>query len=414
MKSTLLLAIALASFAGEQLHAQNSDMLVRTTLGKYRGMASAGLALANEASALAANPAGLTYARGVTLALSADAAIHSYSLLRRNSNGTAFDLNAQKTSAYFDDAAIALAFGSRFGFGLGYFRKLTPYLDNDRRAITGSVLFHQTTSGSIHALSLASGFKLSERIRLGAALDYNSGTITSAIRGDNHGRETYKWARLENDFSGLSFQASALLHTARLRVALRAATPSKLKVQTRTAISEDRDYAVYFPAYQQLDFALPTSIGLGVAFTGNARWTWAADFETQRFQASPLQVHLYEFGGAPNWKNANVFRLGLEWLPFKNANLPLRFGYAHLPQLYASNQAGGEHNNLVRYVDTKQNRRHLLALGTSLALRELIWSFGVEYSFLKWHRELQLANSVLDDFREVQYAIFSTLEYRLH
>ncbi len=411
MKETLVIVIVLANFFAAQLRAQNSDLLFRTTGDKYRSMASAELALANDASALVSNPSALAFTRGITFALSANAAIHSYSLLRRNSNGTAFDLEAQKTTKQFDEAALAFALGPRFGIGLGYFRKLTPYVDNDRRAITGSVLFHQTTSGSMHALRLASGFKMSERFSLGAALDYNSGAITSAIRGDNHGRETHKWARLEHKFSGLNFQAGASFHASKFRAALRASTPSALHVQAHTKISDEQDYAVYFPSYQQLDFALPTIIAAGIAFTGSARWTLAMDFETQRFKTSPLQLHLYEFGGAPNWKSANVWRIGLEWLPFEKINLPLRLGYAYVPQLYASNQAVGAQNNISSYRDTKQNLRHLLALGTSLAVRAYVWSFGVEYSFLKWHRELQVANTVLDDFREVQLSFFSALEY---
>lgn len=412
MKLVLSIGLMLATLLGAELHAQNADLLFRAPLGKYRGMANAGLALATGAPALAANPAGLAHTRGVTTALSAEATLHAYSLLRRNSKGTAFDLNAEQTRKDFDGAALAFSLGSRFGLGLGYYRKLTPYLFNDRRAITGSVLFHQTTSGSMYALTLASGFKLSERVSMGAALDYNSGVITSAIRGDNHGRESHQWARLESELSGLSFQASASYNAARFRAAVRAGTPSSLQVRARTAISPDQNYAVYFPPYQQLDFELPTVIGAGLAFSGNHRWTLALDFETQRFKATPLQLHLYEFGGAPNWKNANVLRLGFEFEPLRNRAFPLRLGYAYLPQLYASNQAVGEQNKVVSYNDAEQNLRHLFALGTTFTVGEVAWSLGLEYSFLKWHRELQAANTVLDDFREARYAIFSTFEYR--
>lgn len=407
MKRMSAIFVALFFLLSEKLAAQNADLLLHSAFGQYRAMAGAGSALASDHAALAMNPAGLAHARGASFALAANASSYSFSLLRRNSNGTAFDLNWSEPSTAVDYASIHLATGKRWGFAAGYLRKLDPFVDNNRRAITGSVLFHQSTSGGVYALAFAAGYKLNARFSLGAALHHNNGTITSKIDGDNHGRDADKHAQLESTLAGFSMQTALMFAAQKFRAAVRMATPTNLEVKTRSEITADNSYVIYLPSYAQIDFELPLVLGLGAAYIVSDRLTLALDFETQRFRSSPLQFNLYEFGGKPNWRDANLLRVGFEVLPFKTANVPVRFGYARLPQLYASNNSRGEQNSILSYSDTEQNVQHLFAAGTTLRLQRFALSLGLEYGYLKWHRDLQTTTTVRDDYREIKLALIS-------
>jgi hypothetical protein len=189
MKAKLFLALAIFILPPQHLHAQNTDLSFTPASGKFRGLASAGTSAANGVEALDLNPAGLAGTRRVALSIAGSTASYQYSLFRQNVGNWAFEVDWQKSQSAFDHIGAAFAISNRLGFGIGYFRKINPFTDNDWRAITGSSLFHQTTSGGVYALRLAAGLKFTEHIMAGIRLSKHSGTITSPIRGDNHGRK---------------------------------------------------------------------------------------------------------------------------------------------------------------------------------------------------------------------------------
>ncbi len=124
-----------------------------------------------------------------------------------------------------------------------------------------------------------------------------------------------------------------------------------------------------------------------------------------------MRLNLVEFGGAPNWQDSNILRAGIEFYPFRRPRLPLRFGYAYIPQLYASNQSIGEENTVLSYENTKQNIKHLFAAGTTLSFSNLTLNLALEYAALKWHRDLQTLDSIIDDYKEKNYVVAAELIY---
>lgn len=135
----------------------------------------------------------------------------------------------------------------------------------------------------------------------------------------------------------MNVQGGVIFKTENFSAGATVGSPVDLKIKTSKQISENRDYEKLFPAYNGTTWKLPLIIGVGFAYTGYKNFIFALDFEAYRFERSSAQLNLYEFGGQPNWKEVNILRAAVEFYQFRNRNLPIRFGYAYIPQLYASN-----------------------------------------------------------------------------
>jgi hypothetical protein len=144
---------------------------------------------------------------------------------------------------------------------------------------------------------------------------------------------------------------------------------------------------------------------------------WCATFDVayRDYRSSNLQLTIFEFGGRPVWEDLLAFRSGIEFFNFFKNHRPLRIGYAYDPQLYYSNIStlfGGQYQSTD---NTKQNRKHHFTIGSTLSIKDIDINFGVEYSQLKWHRELNGTGSVVkDEYIEKQIGLFLELVYSLH
>lgn len=406
-----LLAIFLLN---HPLHSQNLDLLTIHAAGKYRSMAGAGIGIAEGVSAFDLNPAGLANIRSVAFSISQSFYDYTYSLLRVNSSSGSGVLNIPWNDAKcnFEHLLIATSIRKNFGVGIGYIQKLNPFLKNSARAVTGSSLINQLTHGNVYALTVAGGIKLTGCFSLGVAWARYDGNITSKLRGDNHGRELDKSAGLQSDLKGNHAQIGVSLNFSKISGGLVWESPTELQVATQRESSADSAYKNFFPDYTQTRWKLPMIIRGGLAYTDLKNCVVAVDFERHQYEKSNVQLNLYEFGRPPNWKKVNIVRVGVECLLSQKLNLPLRLGYARLPQLYASNSVSSVLNNPVLMSnDTQQNIAQLLTVGTTIAWAKMRLYTGVEYKKLGWHRDSQTTVKISDDYTERNYAVFAELVY---
>ena len=407
LQSLLMVLVLALSF---QLSAQNLDLLTHHVSGKYRGMAGAGMAAVKGVSAVDLNPAGLAGTEHIAFAVSQSTTYYRYSLFRQNVGNWAFNTVWHSSRYNFENLLAAVPLNKKIGLGIGYVQKLNPFLKNSRRAITGSSLINQVTGGSVYAVTVASGININKNILLGISLARYTGTVTSKLQGDNHGRELYKSAQLESDLQGVNLAFGVIFKTEKFSAGAAFAPPFELAVDAQKQISTDSSYAALFPNYDQAQWKMPWIGRLGFAYT-EANWTFAFDVETHRYESSAVRLNLVEFGGAPNWKDSNIWRAGVEFYPFRRLRLPLRLGYASVPQLYASNIAVGDANNISSYENTQQNIKQLWTAGTTLAYANFTLHLGLEYATLKWHRDLQTRDSIADDYQEKNYVLAAELIY---
>jgi hypothetical protein len=336
---------------------------------------------------------------------------YRYTLFRQNIGNWAFDLGWNSAQYNFENILAAIPLTEKIGLGIGYMQKLNPFIENSGRAITGSSLINQVTDGTVYALTVASGVTITKNILLGISLVRYTGNVTSRLQGDNHGRELYKSAKLESALKGVNLNLGMIFKTENFSAGATFTPPFELTVGAQKQISEENSYASLFPDYDQAKWKMPWIGRIGFAYAGYENWTFAFDLETHHYESSEVRLNLVEFGGAPNWKDSNILRAGIEFYPFRRPRWPVRLGYAYIPQLYASNKAIGEGNNILSYENTKQNVKQLFTAGTTLSYTNFTLNFGLEYAWLKWHRDLQTLDSIVDDYKEKNYVVAAELIY---
>ncbi len=406
--SRVFLAIAVLILSNSELHSQNLDLGFIHSSGELIGVAGSDIGRTEGISSLDINPAGLATTSQICISVSQSVRYYSYLLHRRNIGVAAINFDWDKIRFNFDNILIAIPSKKRVVFGMGLIRKTNAHLYNYRRAITWSSLFNHETTGSIYALTLSSSLKLTQKISLGFTFYRYFGTITSTVNGENHGFDAGKWAALDNSFSGWNFRMGAVFRLRKFSTGLIFESPGNLNVSVRKDISTDRMYEYLFPNYDQTKWEIPFVVGFGFAYTGLKNSVFTFDFETRQYEKSNFQLNLFEFGGQPNWKDVNIFRMGAE---FQFTKLPIRLGYAYIPQLYASNNAIGLDNEILEYEDTSQNVKHLFAIGTTVKFSKVSFNFGFEHTFVKWHRNLDTRMFIEDDYTEKTFFFSSEAIY---
>lgn len=376
-------------------------------------MAGSGIALTAGVDAVDLNPAGLAEINDRTLVFSQYADYHFYSIdnVRKEENlARIFEWN--KIVYRPQSLLAAWPINQNFSVAFGYINRISPYLFNQRRAITWSPLFHQETSGSVHSLLFSIAYRLSEQLSIGASTFLYYGLLMSNVHGENHGNDTDKWAKLENEISGAGFKTGIKYKLGVLQAGLVLEMPVSLNVNTEQSISDDMLYAYLLPDYKSNTFHLPLNIGLGLAWFANNALTLAFDYELRDYKSSSLQLNLYEYGGKPNWKDIHIFRFGIIYIDQSGEWLPVQFGYAFIPQLYASNTSQGIGNSITSYQDKNQNIKHLFTLGTAIDFSFGQLNLTYKYAVINWHRDLYSYITVKEDYTEDIYSLSTTFTFK--
>ena len=395
-----------------QLLSQNIDLLIIHSAGKNHGMAESGLGSAQGISSIDLNPAGFANTPNSSISFSQNIKYYSYSLFnQRVDQNVSRIFDWGKFRYNFENILAVIPVKSNFSMGGGFIQKINPFIQNQMRAITWSPLFNQQTSGSVYALALSSSLNITKNIAVGFTFYNYFGKITSRVTGDNHGNDVDKWATLENKLSGRNFRFGAILRTGKIGFGFIIETPFDLTVKTQKDISQNRLYEYLFPDYDETKWKMPMVVGMGFSYSFFRDWILNLDLERQYYKKSELSLNLYEYGGLPNWKDLTIIRSGIEFYPFKNNRLPLRIGYAYIPQLYASNNSTGMGTTILEYENTSQNVKHIFTSGTTILFRN--WSLNVrlEYARVKWHRDFQTYILVEDDYTESNFVVGSEIVY---
>jgi len=396
--------------------AQNTDMTILHPGGRLAGMTSAGMAIAGGTDAFDLNPAGLAAARSVTAALGFETSLYRYHLrnVRYEENASGARIFEWQTSQLrLSQAAIILPFSSDLSIGLGFLQKMNPFTENVYRAITWSPLFYQTTQGGLYALTLAAAYPLHKNVSIGLSAYRYMSSIRSRIVGDNHGNDTDKWAQLQHRFEGYSAKMAlqALCGCFHLGAAL--STPTPLVITVEKEISDDRLYAGYLPDYDDIEWELPWILQLGIALRLSENLTIACDLERQFFEDTDIHLNLFEYSGLPNWNPVTILRSGIEFSVPAWPDVPLRLGYAQLPQQYTATDAEGIRNTILNYEYGRRNIRHLMTAGTNLPFGALRLHCTVGYSIVQSQRSFQTRIYIEDDYTQRDYSLDLQLCYTL-
>jgi hypothetical protein len=396
-------------------HAQNLDLLEVNHSGKAKGMAGAGIATITGQSAHGLNPAGIAGVTSFSFGGSASFTAYSYTLSSETRALPSLTYYWNASRFRFDDLVVVVPIGNSAALGAGYVRKFSPYISNEKRAITGSTMFTQETAGDVNAFSVAAAGSLTERIRLGVSVYRANNAVQSNVRGDFHGRDIDKWATLRTTIEGTVVRLGLQAGFGDLRGGLVFDAPHDFIVRARKSISPDSIYSNLFPVYDETVWHIPGSIGVGVAYTNNLATTVALDLRFHRFEQTAFAPNLYEYGSKPTWNDLVDARAGVEFFPFRFVRIPLRFGYSYVPQLYSSIEAQGFNNSnilqILDYTTSNQNVLHTLTAGTSFTRGLLTIHVDVEYALLNIVRNVTGSFVTRDEYAERRFTLHVGIEY---
>lgn len=370
-------------------------------------MGRTGLATNNDNSSFDINPAVLTNYFSTNISLAANFNYNNYNLLRISEQvgGTTWDWGSSKLT--FEQASVVYPLNKIFSIGVGIFQKLEPQLVNKKRAITFSDLFSQETKGGVYSAAFSAGIKIIKEISLGISVYNYFGNIESKVIGDNHGYDIDKWAYLESKLSGINFRGGMLILKDNWSVGLVFETPFNMNVIANSDISSDSYFKSLLPEYDQSKLNMPWILGVGFSFNGYENWLFEIDVETRQYKKSEVKFNLYEFGGLPVWETTNIFRVGVQYFDKEELNIPVRVGYAYIPQLYYSNNSVGVSNNIISYNNTSRNIKNVFTMGTAVKFSFVKVNLNLEYSIVKWDRTLAVPFTITDEYGEKDF-IFST------
>ena len=370
-------------------------------------MGATGLAANNDNSSFDINPAVLTNYFSTNISLATNFNYYSYNLLRISDQvgGTTWDWGSSKLT--FEQASVVYPLNKIFSIGVGIFQKLDPQLVNKKRAITFSDLFSQETKGGVYSAVFSAGIKIIKEISFGISVYNYFGNIESKVIGDNHGYDIDKWVFFESKLSGINFKGGILIIKDNWSAGLVFETPFKMNINANSDISSDAYFKSLLPEYDQSELNMPWILGAGFSFNGYKNWLVEIDVETRQYKKSDVKFNLYEFGGIPVWETTNIFRVGIQYFDENELKIPIRVGYAYIPQLYYSNNSVGISNNITGHINTNRNVKNIFTIGTAFKFSILTINLNLEYSIVKWNRTLVVPFTITDEYSEADF-IFST------
>ncbi len=276
------------------------------------GMGYAFTGIADDASAIAWNPAGLTQL--VTMEASAvfrfgfGSISGDYSFADAEfDRSTGFQFNFVSFTVPFNAGDFNLVAGAAYRTLYDFNEDLTITFSAEGE----SVEFTREIKGGINAISPSVGFALNEVVSFGATVNF--------LTGDDE--PTYKFMDQSEslpkvEFSGTNFELGALFKASpQFSLGGKITFPYSLEVKGED-FKEDVDVPMFY--------------NLGLAFRPSDKVTIAADYH-----AAPWSKAEDEDGNPFTDENANSFHVGLEYLAGSGSSvLPLRLGFYTVPTAF--------------------------------------------------------------------------------
>lgn len=299
---------------------------------RAEGMAGAFTGVADDATSIVWNPAGLA-----TL-VRPEASLVMRSIANKTEYDWANDLNAigvpdeEVTDSHallnFLSAAYPFEVGGRkIVAGLALQSQLDGYgeeVDNNNPG------YSDKSEGGVSTITPGFGVQLTPLLSLGMAVNVWTGTIDGDVVDPTGQDYTY-----ELKASGLNFGAGALLDFSTLAAPL----PLKLGINLRTPFDLDLDYSdtIPFSPTTTTTVEMPLMLSVGVAWQAGELFTIALDAESRQYGGSKIKNEgVADVPLANHEKDLLEIRLGAEYLFVTDfAVVPLRVGVRTVPTLDA-------------------------------------------------------------------------------
>lgn len=320
---------------------------------RARGMGGAFIGVADDATAVSWNPAGL-----VRLEKPEASVVGLFESASISTEIPEFDAAPYKSSHFnlnFLSAAYPLSIGERNLVAAVALQQMVDlYYKYDGDDYTAE------RTGGINAITPAIGVQLTPNISLGATVNLFVGQSKYNYNeppGMQTSEENYK-------YSGTNFNIGGLFDFNQFRIGAVFKTPFGL-----TEKEDDIGYDV--------TIHMPQMLGIGVAIQPNQKLTLAADFEMRNYSDTEFEDNTTEEKANPDWQDINQLRLGAEYLIMSGTSvLPVRLGIATTPTLYKDS-------------NDEQISGVNLTAGVGLIMGNINLDLGLEYNAYPYEFDIQ-------------------------
>ncbi|MDE3244666.1 MAG: UPF0164 family protein [Acidobacteriota bacterium] len=343
---------------------------IQGTGARAVGLGGAFIALADDASAVSFNPAGLAQLLSPEFSLVAESLQRDQTFSRFKSTDQDFDDSSLKDTAFhplFFSATIPFRrTGRNVAVTFSYQRLVDFDFDSDRnlafrspvpgstpRRLTNSV----TQKGSLDVYSIAIGAELTPRVLAGASLNLWRGQWSFDSRQEIEDSGSVYDIIQDNKFRGVNLNAGLLWRSKYLNMGLtyRSGFRSEYTFDGRYTALDDQGRPVVQPAQEGLlDLNWPETIGFGLAYKPSDRLTFTYDsvktrwsgatfrgsFTTRDPQNGDFQdlsldgANFFDFLKSSRTTDTTDRRGGVEWIAFLGDSviIPVRVGLFREPQ----------------------------------------------------------------------------------
>jgi long-subunit fatty acid transport protein len=353
------------------------------TLGggtKARGMGGAFMGVADDATAVFWNPAGISQIKKTEFNLEIKNTFNQWTL-KENSQESKFDHSY--SSINFLSVAYPFKFSDRnSAFAVAYQRLADLYYLEENQS------YRYESRGGLDAITTALGINLSPQISLGLSVNLILNGIDQNMLDKAHS----SWEENHTSFSGLNFNLGTIYHYRdRLNLGFVLRTPFDLTQREKITGA----YAISLPEGKGR-ISMPLMFGLGSSYRATEKLTLALDFESKRYstsdQVKPSWLYHQNLSLANQadttyslgWKDCNQIRLGVEYLWSTGLGvIPLRAGYRNEPRVYSD---ASDH----------QIVGNVFCLGSGLVLDKISFDLAYEVTQAKIDGE---NSTSLDEFK---------------
>jgi long-subunit fatty acid transport protein len=384
MKTKFFLAFFLTSLLcfAQIASAQLAEVDFNTLGGgtKARGMGGAFMGVADDATAVFWNPAGISQIKKTEFTLELKNTFNQWTL-KENSQESKFD------HSYSSINFLSIAYPFKFSdknsaFAVAYQRLADLYYLEENQS------YRYESRGGLDAIATALGINLSPQISLGLAVNLILNGIDQNMLDKAHS----SWEENHTSFSGLNFNLGTIYHYRdRLNLGFVLRTPFDLTQREKITGA----YAISLPEGKGR-ISMPLIFGIGSSYRATEKLTLALDFESKRYstsdQVKPSWLYHQNLSLANQadttyslgWKDCNQVRLGVEYLwSTRLGVIPLRAGYRNEPRVYSD-------------ANDHQIVGNVFCLGSGLVLDKISFDLAYEVTLAK----IDGGNSTsLDEFR---------------
>lgn len=355
---------------------------------RAEGMGGAFIGLADDATALSWNPAGLTQLERPEASFVFRQSFDTY---KYTAPGNKLTSSANHPAFNFGSIAYPMKLmDKKFTVAIAYQNQIDNFLYTKDKDV-----FKEDQTGGINTISPGLAFQVMPALSVGAS--FNLWTGSSEYKYDDYVDPLNSFS-YKDDFSGFNYQVGVLADLEQTGAKL----PMRIGVSYRAPF-EMTDKWKYGGSSTEYKWAweFPMMLGFGISYRVGDNLTLAADYELRAFGKSKVKQiddpsdPGGEFNLSSSKKDLNPIRVGAEYLVITdNWVIPLRAGFKTVPTLFADTKSNGDVGSQVTGT--------AISVGSGLIFK----SFAIDLAVTRKAFEAKDLNA--DDKQEFSYIIFSS------